>query len=54
MRSPVLSLVALAIFLSAASGLIYENPDDLPTLEYDYIIVGVCSVFPSCGATTEV
>ena len=44
MRHPVLSLAVLAVLASLLSpciGTLYENVDDLPTLVYDYIVVGV-------------
>ena len=39
---PVLSLVVLASLLPTCIGALYEDVDDLPTLVYDYIVVGVC------------
>ena len=41
MRFPVLSLVVLASLLSTCIGALYEDVNDLPTLVYDYIVVGV-------------
>lgn len=37
MKQSFLALVALAPF---ASGLIYDNVDDIGSLEFDYVVVG--------------
>lgn len=41
MRSPIPSLVVLGSLLSTVFGTLYEDVKDLPTLEYDYVVVGV-------------
>lgn len=41
MRLPVHSLIILAALLSTCFGALYEDVNDLPTLVYDYIVVGV-------------
>lgn len=41
MHSPASSLIVLASLLSTCLGALYESFDDLPTTEYDYIVVGV-------------
>jgi hypothetical protein len=40
MTTSLLSLASLAVFYASASGLIVENASQLPSLTYDYIVVG--------------
>lgn len=42
MRLTILLLAILAAILPTCYGALYEDINDLPTLVYDYIVVGVC------------
>jgi hypothetical protein len=40
MPNSLLSFALLAIFYASASGLVFDDPSHLPSLTYDYIVVG--------------